>query len=58
MRLNTKKYAEIMQEKNLSTGDICTKTGLLESSFNWIMKMAVSPKFLRLNVLQRQQALM
>lgn len=38
MRLNTKKYKEIMEQRNLTTNIICTKTGLLEQSFNWIME--------------------
>lgn len=38
MRLNTKKLQLIMEEKNLTDGIICTRTGLDKSSFEWILE--------------------
>ena len=37
MRLRTKEYREIMQEKELTIGQICRSTGLSEFSLNWIL---------------------
>lgn len=37
MRLKTKEYREIMQEKGLTIDQICKSTGLSEFSFNWIL---------------------
>ncbi len=37
MRLKTKEYKEIMQEKNLTTDQICRSTGLSGFSLNWIL---------------------
>ena len=37
MRLRTEAYKEIMQEKNLTTDQICKSTGLSGFSLNWIL---------------------
>lgn len=37
MRLKTKEYREIMQEKGLTIDQICKSTGLSEFSLNWIL---------------------
>lgn len=37
MRLRTKEYREIMQEKELTIGQLCKSTGLSEFSLNWIL---------------------
>lgn len=37
MRLKTKDYREIMQEKGLTIDQICKSTGLSEFSLNWIL---------------------
>ncbi len=37
MRLRTEAYKEIMQEKGLTTDQICKSTGLSEFSLNWIL---------------------
>ena len=37
MRLKTKEYKAIMQEKNLTTDQICQSTGLSKFSFEWIL---------------------
>ena len=37
MRLKTEAYKEIMQEKGLTTDQICKSTGLSEFSLNWIL---------------------
>lgn len=37
MRLKTKEYKEIMQEKELTAEQICRSTGLSEFAFNWIL---------------------
>lgn len=37
MRLRTKEYKGIMQEKGFTTDQICRSTGLSEFSFNWIL---------------------
>ncbi len=37
MRLRTKEYKEIMQEKGLTAEQICKGTGLSEFSFHWIL---------------------
>lgn len=37
MRLRTKEYKEIMQEKNLTNDQICKSTGLSGFSLNWIL---------------------
>ena len=37
MRLKTKEYKEIMQEKGLTLGMICSSTGLSLYSLNWIL---------------------
>ena len=37
MRLKTKEYREIMQEKELTAEQICKSTGLSEFTFRWIL---------------------
>ena len=37
MRLRTKEYKGIMQEKGLTADQICRSTGLSEFSLNWIL---------------------
>ena len=37
MRLRTKEYKEIMQEKGLTTDQLCKSTGLSGFSLNWIL---------------------
>ncbi len=37
MRLKTKEYKEIMQEKDLTAEQVCKSTGLSEFSLNWIL---------------------
>lgn len=37
MRLNAKKYRELMEQKDLTVQDISFKTGLLPKSIEWIM---------------------
>ena len=38
MRLNGKKVMEIMAEKNLTAETVCSRTGLFEKSFHWIIE--------------------
>lgn len=38
MRLNSKKVMEIMAEKNLTVETVCSRTGLFEKSFHWIIE--------------------
>ena len=38
MRLNGKKVMEIMAEKNLTVETVCSRTGLFEKSFHWIIE--------------------
>ncbi len=37
MRLRTKEYKEIMQEKNLTADQVCKSTGLSKFALNWIL---------------------
>ncbi len=37
MRLKTKEYREIMQEKGLTAEQICKSTGLSAFAFRWIL---------------------
>lgn len=37
MRLNSKKFQQIMDEKGITETIICERTGLYEKSFRWIM---------------------
>ena len=38
MRLNGKKVMEIMAEKKLTVETVCSRTGLFEKSFHWIIE--------------------
>lgn len=38
MRLNGKRIAEVMEEKSLTEKTICSRTGLYQKFFQWIVK--------------------
>ena len=38
MRLNGKRIVEVMEEKSLIEETICSRTGLYQKSFQWIVK--------------------
>lgn len=38
MRLNGKRIVEVMEEKSLTEETICSRTGLYQKSFQWIVK--------------------
>ena len=38
MRLNGKQIMEIMREKHLAEDAVCSRTGLYQKSFQWIVK--------------------
>ena len=38
MRLNGKKIAEVMEVKSITEETVCSRTGLYQKSFQWIVK--------------------
>ena len=38
MRLNGKRIVEVMEEKSLTEETVCSRTGLYQKSFQWILK--------------------
>ncbi len=38
MRLNGKRIVEVMEEKSLTEETVCSRTGLYQKSFQWIVK--------------------
>ena len=38
MRLNGKRVVEVMEEKSLTEETVCSRTGLYQKSFQWIVK--------------------
>ena len=44
MRLNSKRIVRVMEEKRLTEETVCSRTGLHQKSFKWIVKEGFASK--------------